>query len=130
MIGMILLFVSIGTLGQFGLFYWRAMMIRVSARAVSDRLGVAAGIVATAIGAHDFGAILSTHNLVPNLGGSGGSFRAVRTYYCLVEKLGRMIPATAKWAEAEMTTCSHYAAVLVGQHLERNHVCAAEMRGI
>ena len=130
MIAMILLFVSIVTLGQFGLFYWRAMIMSVSALPVSDRLRVAAGITATAIGSHDFGAILSTYNLVPDLRGSCGSLRAVRTYYRVVQKLGRMIPATARWAEAEMTTCSHYAAVLVDQHLERNLACAAQMRGI
>jgi hypothetical protein len=129
-IAMILLFVSIVTLGQFGLYYWRAMIMSVSALPVSDRLRVAAGITAMAIGSHDFGAILSTYNLVPDLRGSGGSLRAVRTYYAVVEKLGHMIPATAKWAEAEMTTCSRYAAVLVDQHLECNLACAAQMRGM
>ena len=130
MIATVLLFVSIVTLAHFGLYYWRAMIISVSALPVSDRVRVAARITATEIGSHDFGAILSTHNLVPDLRGSGGSFRAVRTYYAVVEKLGHMIPATAKWADSEMTTCSRYAAVLVDQHLERNLACAAQMRGM
>jgi hypothetical protein len=125
---MFLFCVSVVTFGQFALFYWRAMIMSVSALPVSDRLRVAARI--TAIGPHDFGAILGTYCLVPNLRGSGGSFRAVRTYYAVVEKLGRMIPATAKWAEAEMITCSRYAAVLVDQHLERNVAWAAQMRGM
>jgi hypothetical protein len=106
------------------------MIISVSALPVSDRLRVAARIGATAIGSHDFAAILSTYNLVPDLRGSGGSFRAVQTYYAVVQKLGHMIPAMAKWAEAEMTTCSRYAAVLVDQHLERNVAYAAELRGM
>jgi hypothetical protein len=127
---MFLCCVSIVTFGQFGLFYWRAMIVSVSALPVSGRLQVAARITATAIGSHDFGAILSTYGLVPDLRGSGGSFRAVRTYYAVVEKLGHMIPATAKWADSEMTTCSRYAAVLVDQHLERNLACAAQMRGM
>ncbi len=130
MIAMFLRCLSIVTLCQSVLFYWRAMIMSVSALPVSDRLRVAAGIAPTAIGSHDFGAILSTYNLVPNLRGSGASFRAVRTYYTVVEKLGHMIPATAKWAEAEMTTCSCYAAVLIDQHLECNLACAAQMRGI
>ena len=50
---------------------------------VSDRLRVAAGIKATAIGSYDFGAILSTYDLVPNLRGSGGSFGAVRAHYAV-----------------------------------------------
>jgi hypothetical protein len=117
-------------LGQFGFYYWRAMVMSVSALPVSDRLRVAASITATAVGAHDFGAILSTYDLVPDLRGSGGSFRAIRTYYAVVEKLGRLIPSIAKWSEAEMTSCSRYAAVLVDQHLERNLACAAQIRGM
>ena len=127
---MFLFCVSVVTFGQFALFYWRAMIISVSALPVSDRLRVAARITTMAIGSHDFRAILSTYGLVPDLRGSGGSFRAVRTYYAVVEKLGRMIPAAAKWADAEMITCSCYAAVLVDEHLERNVACAAQMRGI
>jgi hypothetical protein len=130
MIAVILLCVSIVTLAQFGLYYWRAMIISVSALPVSDRVRVAARITATEIGSHDFGAILSTHNLVPDLRCSGGSLRVIRTYYGVVKKLGHMIPATAKWAETELTTCSRYAAVLVDQHLERNLACAAQMRGM
>jgi hypothetical protein len=130
MIATVLLFVSIVTLAHFGLYYWRAMIISASALPVSDRLRVAARITATEIGSHDFGAILSTYKLVPDLRGSVGSLRAVRTYYAVVEKFGHMIPATAKWAEAEMTTCSRYAAVLVDKHLERNLACAAQVRGM
>ena len=73
---------------------------------------------------------MTTRALVPDLGGFGGGFRAIRTYYAVVEKLGRLIPALAKWSEAEMTICSRYAAVLVGRHLERNLLCAAQMRGM
>jgi hypothetical protein len=36
----------------------------------------------------------------------------------------------ANWSNAEMTTCSRYVAVLMDQHMERNMVCAAQMRGI
>ena len=130
MIAAILFCVSIVACGQFGLYYWRAMILSVSALPVSDRLRVAAKILTTSVGARDFRAIMSTHDLVPDLGGSSGGFRAIRTYYAVVEKLGRLIPSLAKWSEAEMTTCSRYAAVLVDQHLERNLICAAQMRGM
>jgi len=97
---------------------------------VSDRLRVAAKIATTQVGSRDFGAIMSTRDLVPDLCGSSGGFRAIRTYYAVVEKLGRLIPSLAEWSEAEMITCSRYAAVLVDQHLERNLACAAQMRGM
>ena len=73
---------------------------------------------------------MTTRELVPDLGGFRGGFRAIRTYYAVVEMLGRLIPALAKWSEAEMIICSRYAAVLVDQHLERNVICAAQMRGM
>jgi hypothetical protein len=130
MIAAILFCVSIAMLGQFGFYYWRAMVISVSALPVSDRLRVAARITATAVGSHDFRAILTVYNLVPDLRGSGSALRAIRAYYSVVEKLGRLIPSVAKWSEVEMTCCSRYAAVLVDQHLERNLACAAQMRGI
>jgi hypothetical protein len=130
MIATILFCVSVFMLGQFGFYYWRAMVISVSALPVSDHLRIAAGIAARAIGSHDFRTILTVYDLVPDLRGPGGSFRAIRTYYAVVEKLGRLIPSIARWSDVEMTSCSRYVAVLVDQHLERNLVCAAQMRGI
>jgi len=130
MIPAILFCVSIITLGQFGFYYWRAMVLRVSTLPVSDRVQVAASIKTTAVGPHDFRAILSLYDLVPGLRGSGASFRTIRAYYAVVEKLGRLIPSIAQWSEAEMTSCSRYAAVVVDQRLERNLACAAQMRGM
>jgi hypothetical protein len=130
MIAAVLLTVSIVAFGQFGLYYWRAMISGVASHAISDRIRVAAGITTPSIGALDFRNILILSNLSPDLRGPGGSFRAVRTYYAIVEKVGKVVPAMASWANAEMTTCSRYVAVLMDQHLERNMACAAQMRGM
>ena len=130
MIAPILLCLSIVMCSQFCFYYWRAMVLGVSALPVSDRLWVAARITGMAASSHDFAAILSTYNSVPNLRGSGGSFRAIRAYYVVVEKLGRLVPSMAEWSKVEMTACSRYVAVLVDRHLERNLACAAEMRGM
>jgi len=40
------------------------------------------------------------------------------------------VPAMAKWADAEMATCSRFAAVVMDQHMERNMVAAAQARGM
>jgi hypothetical protein len=130
MIAAIIFTVSIVAFGQFGLHYWRAMISGVAAQAVTDRIRAAAGIAAPAIGAHDFYKILILHDLSPDLRGPGGSFRVVRTYYAMVEKLGKIVPAMTAWSNAEMTTCSRYVAVLMERHMERNMVCASQMRGI
>ena len=130
MIGAIILTVSVVALGQFGLYYWRAMLSGVAAHAISDRIRSAAGISTAAIGAQDFYKILIVNDLSPDLRGPGGSFRIIRTYYSIVEKLGKIVPAMAAWSNAEMTICSRYVAVLMDQHMERNMVCASQMRGV
>lgn len=130
MIAAILFMVSAVALVQFALYYCRATVSGVAAQPISDRIRTAAGISAPQIGAQDFRSILSLHDLSPDLRGPNGTFRGIRAYYSVVEKLGRVIPAMASWANAEMLTCSRYVAVLVDQHLERNLACAAQVRGI
>jgi hypothetical protein len=130
MIAAILFTVSVSAFVQFALYYWRAMLAGVAAQPISDRVRAAAGISSQGVAAQDFRSILSLHELAPELRGPGGSFRAVRSYYAVVQKLGRLIPSMANWANGEMATCSRYLAVLVDQHLERNMVCAAQVRGM
>lgn len=130
MIAAILFAVSIVAFAQFGIYYWRATISGIAAQAVSDRIRVAAGITSSAIGARDFRNIVILNDLSPDLRGPNGSFIAIRAYYACVEKLGRIVPALASWAEGEMATCSRYVAVLMDQHLERNMACAAQVRGI
>jgi hypothetical protein len=130
MIGAILFTISAVAFTQFALYYWRAMICGVAAQPISDRIRTAAGITTPRIGARDFHSILNLHDLSPDLRGPNGSFHVLRAYYFGVEKLGSLIPAMASWANAEMTTLSLYVAVLVDQHLERNIVSAAQMRGI
>ena len=130
MIPAIILTVSVTALLQFALYYWRAIIAGIAAQPVSDRIRTAAGLTTAQIGAQDFRSIVSLHDLSPDLRGPNGSFMGVRAYYSVVEKLGSLIPAIANWANTEMLTCSRYVAVLVDQHLERNMVCAAQVRGI
>lgn len=130
MIAAILFCVSIVAFGQFGVYYWRATIANTATRQVSDRLRVAAGISTASVGSRDFRAILSVHDLTPDLRGASGTYLAVRAYYSIVETLGHVIPWVTGWSEVEMVMCSRYVAVLVDQHLERNMDCATQVRGI
>jgi hypothetical protein len=130
MVAAIIFAVSAVAFVQFGLYYWRATISGVAAQAVSDRILVAAGIKHGAIGGRDFRSIIILKDLSPDLQGPNGSLAAIRTYYAVVEKLGKIAPALASWAEAEMATCARYVAVLMDQHLQRNIVCAAQVRGM
>jgi len=130
MIAVIICAVSVAAFAQFGLYYWRATISEVAAQAISERIRVAAGITHASIGAQDFHNILILKDLSPDLGGQNVSFGAIRTYYSLVDKLRRIVPGIANWAESEMATCSRYVAVQMDQHLERNMACAAQVRGV
>ena len=113
MIAAILFTVSVVALIQFGVYYWRAMIAGVAAQAVSDRIRVAAGISSSMIGAQDFRNILILNDLSPELRGPAGSFRGIRAYYAVVEKLGSIIPAmaigpTRRWRPARVTSQSSW----------------------
>jgi hypothetical protein len=130
MIAVIICLVSVVAFAQFGLYYWRATISGVAAQAISDRIRAAAGITHAGIGSQDFHNIIILKDLSPDLCGPSESFRAIRSYYAVVEKLGNIVPAMASWADSEMATCSRYVAVLMDQHLERNMACAAQVRGV
>jgi len=130
MIDAILFCFSVVALGQFALYYWRASIANTVTRQVSDRVRVAAGISTTSVSSRDFRAIMSVRDLTPDLKGRGRKYRAIRTYYLVVEKIGHLIPLAADWADAEMAMCSRYAAVLADQHFERNTDHATQMRAI
>jgi hypothetical protein len=130
MLATILVMVILVEFGQLELLYWRTKIAKISTQPISDRVRAAAGISSQAIEARDFRSILSLHEVAPGLHGPVGDFRVVNTYYQVVDKLGRLIPASADWANAEMTICSKYAAVIVDQRLERNITRAAEPHGL
>ena len=116
MIAAILFTVSIVAFAQFGLYYWRATISGVASHAVSDRIRVAAGISAASVGGHDFHSILILKDLSPDLRGPSGSFRTLRVYYAIVEKLGSFIPAMANWSNVRSTlvVCSCDSVTSVG----------------
>jgi hypothetical protein len=130
MVAAILFSMSLVALGQFGLYYWRAMLLVNSMEPVSERVRLAAGIATSSVAARDFQAMLKVHDLTPKLDGPSNSFRALRIYYGIVQILGSLVPGNADWANAELTMCSRYLATLTDQHLERNLACAACVRGI
>jgi hypothetical protein len=130
MIAVLICVVSVAAFAQFGLYYWRATISEVATQAISDRIRVAAGIASPAIGARDFHNILILNDLSPDLQGPNGTFRGIRSYYAVVEAIGKIVPVMAGWADSEMVTCSRYVAVLMDRHLERNMACAAQVRGV
>jgi hypothetical protein len=130
MIAAIIFMVSMVGLAQFSLYYWRATISGVAAQSISERIRAAAGITHEGVSARDFRSFLILKDLSPDLRGPNGRFTVIRTYYSVVEKIGSIVPAMANWANGEMATCSRYLAVMMDQHMERNMVCAAQVRGM
>ncbi len=128
MIAAMLSTISAAALGQFALFYWRAVVAGVATKPLSQRVQGAAGLPGGSVGPADFQAMLNLHELAPELTVERGGLWAVRAYYCVLEKLGRIVPALGGWTEREMTLCSRYVAVLVDQRLGRTLAFATELR--
>jgi hypothetical protein len=129
-IAAVLLSISVVALGQFGIYYWRATIAEIASRPVSECVRLAARISTPLLGSRDFRAIMEVHDLAPHLRGPGGAFRCIRAYYSVAKCLGRLIPSMTSWAEQEMTTCSRYVAVLLGERLEHNLACSAHIRAL
>jgi hypothetical protein len=129
-IAAILFCISSVAVGQFAFYYWRASIACTATRQVSDRVRVAAGIQAPSVSSRDFRAILAAYDLTPDLTGHGRGHRAIRAYYTFVEKVGRMNPLAADWAEAEMVMCTRYAAAVLDERIQRNSDSATQMRGM
>jgi len=130
MIAAILLSISVVAFGQFAIYYWRATIANASMAPISDRVRTAAGISKRRLSSQDFRVILNVHELTPALKGSSGTFVALRCYFFVVEKLGRLVPSIAEWAESEMTMCSNYMAAVLERHMAHNLECAAGLRSM
>ena len=128
MIAVMIVVISVVAMGQFALFYWRAIVTGVASQPVSDRVRVAAGVSGSSVGSVDFQAMLNLHQLTPEFSDASGGVRAIRVYYRVLEKLGRVAPVLGAWTGHEMTLCSRYVAALVDQRLERTLACAEELR--
>lgn len=129
MIAVILFTVSAIALGQFALYYWRAVLAGVASQPLSERMKEAAGIDCEALGSADFGVMMKLHDMTPGLREHNEGLRAVRLYYNALKKMSR-IPQAADWANQEMISCARYAAVVLDRRLTANLECAAEIRSL
>ena len=127
MISVLMLIAALIGLAQFGVSYWRSMLASTAAQPLSERFCAASGLERRKPSASDFSAILSLHRLTPGLDNQPSRLRGLQVYYSLVDSL-RKLPASRQWAQAEMTTCARYLAVIVDQRLSNNLACATEMR--
>src|SRR5438445_13879636 len=132
MFSAMLLTISIVALSQFAIYYWRAVLARVEAQPVSDRVLVAAQVENGRLTPKHFQTLAGIHDLTPDLNPNRSGLCLVRVYYRLIEALdaivGKRIPTVALWSERERAICARYAAVLVDRRLQANLELAASLR--
>ena len=120
---------SMAALGQFVVFYWRAVISVVAASSLSDRVRQAAGVQGDSVGPRDFAAFLNLHHICPDLKSGGVNITMVRAYYAVVDLLARITgDGLHNWAQQEMVTCSRYVAVRLDQRIEHNRAFWTQVR--
>jgi hypothetical protein len=125
MVAVLILVLSTIALGQFGIFYWRALVVTTATQPLSDRARAAASLASDNAGVPEFSAVLSLHKLTPGLGGKGGGLTLIRSYHSIVSAMGRVVPALSNWANSEKQVCARYATVVLDRRLQRVAACVA-----
>lgn len=129
MFSIMLLAIAVVALGQFALYYWRAVLAGVAALPVSSRVFEAAQVAEPSLSGNDFYKLVSLHRLTPKLRTGDSGLAVVRAYYALMSQMealfGKLSPALMTWSERERVLCARYAAVQIERRLQSNLAQAA-----
>jgi hypothetical protein len=132
MLGALILVFSIAALGQFVVFYARAVLASVAAQPLTGYVQQIEGFPSRPLQAEDFPHLVQLQQICPQLGSEARSLRAAQAYFGTLSAVKRLVngfvPALHGWAEREQTLCARFAAVLLDQRLARTAAAAAEMR--
>ena len=129
-----LLSIAVVAMGQFALYYWRAVFTGMASLPISNRVLEAAHVQDESICGNDFEKFASLLTLTPELKEVNGGLGMVKTYYSVVERAESMFrkfsPMMAGWAEKERMLCARIAAVQIDRRLEANLMQAASIRSL
>jgi hypothetical protein len=136
MISAFIFVISTLALIQFGVFTWRAGLLRVAAESMADQADYV-NADGNSLSGNDFQEVLARHELCPDLkGGKTRGLRLVQVYYnCMrvLNKLGDVIvspgaPGFGDWTQREMALCARYTAAVLSQRLHDNQMLAEQAR--
>jgi hypothetical protein len=129
-----LLSIAVVAMGQFALYYWRAVFTGMASLPISSRVLEAAQVQDESICGNDFEKFASLLTLTPDLEEMNGGLGMVKTYYSVVQRAESMFrkfsPMMAGWAEKERMLCARIAAVHIDRRLEANLMQAASIRSL
>ena len=129
-----LLSIAVVAMGQFALYYWRAVFTGMASLPISSRVLEAAQVEEASICGNDFEKFASLLTLTPELKETKGRLGMVKVYYAVIAQAEKIFatfsPMMAGWAEKERMLCARIAAVQIDRRLEANLVQAASIRSI
>jgi hypothetical protein len=129
-----LLSIAVVAMGQFAVYYWRAVFTGMASLPISSRVLEAARVQEESICGNDFEKFASLLTLTPELKETKSGLGMVRAYYTAVQwaetLFANFSPMMAGWAEKERVLCARIAAVYVDRRLESNLVQAASIRSV
>ena len=130
MFAALLFLMSVVALGQFGLFYWRALLASEAALPVSQE--VLDAVNASGLRGEDFQPLAELHRLTPDLAAESRGLGLVPAYFKLIHAIGELaagrLSGVASWAAGEETLCARYAAVQIERRLQSNLALANSLR--
>jgi len=129
-----LLSIAVVAMGQFALYYWRAVFTGMASLPISSRVLEAAQVREESLCGNDFEKFASLLTLTPELKETKSGLGMVRAYYAVVKSAEAMLasfsPMMAGWAEKERMLCARIAAIHIDRRLEANMLQAASIRSI
>jgi hypothetical protein len=127
-----ILMLSLAALGQFVVFYYRAILVSVAAYPLTGYVQQIQGFPDRPLRSEDFPVLLQLQQICPQVGPDARSLRIARIYYRVLTAGKRVIngfvPMLYSWVEREQTLCAQFAAVLLDQRLARTAAEAAQVR--
>jgi hypothetical protein len=129
-----LLAIALVAMGQFALYYWRAVFTGMASLPISSRVLEAARVDEMTLCGNDFEKLASLHQLTPELKAGKSGLGFVRVYYQMIRRaeslFGDLSPVIASWGEKERLLCARFAAVQIERRLQSNLIQAASIRSI
>jgi len=134
MFSVALLSIAVVAMGQFAMYYWRAVFTGMASLPISSRVLEAAQVEEASICGDDFEKFASLLTLTPELKETKSGLSMVKAYYAVVQQAEKVFasfsPMMAGWAEKERMLCARIAAVQIDRRLEANLMQAASIRSL
>ena len=107
-----ILMLSLAALGQFVVFYYRAILVSVAAYPLTGYVQQVQGFPDRPLCHEDFDVLLRLQQICPQVGPDARSLNVARVYYRLLSAAKRIVngflPVMHSWMEREQTLCAQF----------------------